>query len=212
MDLLIGGRRSRPISTFTQICIVRDWILRAQSLPLILKIEALKEGGLERIEGILDAISQSSTRRLSLSLDMSNALLRSFHHSNFPYPHLKKLQNLLRARLLLSTYLIIEPESEPRSNRHPWRSFQVAPNIVEPSAAIDFDYVTDVIQLFENASQMTSCRISLVPYFIENVSTFPAIIHQRLKVFGLFNATEPQATSIFSFQVFKHSIPTGQYI
>ena len=198
--LVIGGRPGRPISTSSQIHFVRDWILRSQSLPLTLHIVAYDEEGLEQeLNGILDAISQSSTRWLSLSLFMPHKVLRTFHHSNFPYRHLKKLR--IRSSYLLdeSDVPLLNPEvSSEEIDIHGvhFRCLQISWNHLT-TATVHSSHA-EVMPLFQHALRMTSCWIFWIPDFSRRNFSTP-ITHQSLKVFGLFDASELAATSILGY-------------
>jgi len=200
MELVIGGRIRRPISTSSQIHVLRDWILRSQSLPLTLYIEAHDGDGLEEeLNGILDAISQSSTRWFSLFLDMPHEILCNFHHSNFPYHHLKKLR-------------ISSSPDDGQNQPVPLLNPKVSPEEIDIAGVsfrwlqISWNHLTsatvhsfgcaDVMQLFQHALQMTSCWIFMPCKFTVGSLSTSSITHQNLEVLGLFNASKAEATSI----------------
>jgi hypothetical protein len=175
------GKTSDPSS---DIDFVQGWILRSQTLPLTLHIHSSNEEGVdETVKGVIDAISQCSNRWHSLSLQIPFRFLHPFHHSNVQYHRLRRLRILVVGRWQddPSRLPLLNPSVSPERIEIRGVSFQ--------SLKISWSHLSfaevgsfgleDITQLFQHASQMTSCHISLP--LSHRSGSLPSIIHQRLK-------------------------------
>jgi hypothetical protein len=160
-------------------------------MPLNLHIVVHKTEGLsqEELKGVIDAVSQCSNRWHSLSLDMPSSLLRAFLHNN-PHHHL-----LWRLKLIVGSKWreeiddfvpLLNPTASPEKIEIfgvPFQSLQISWNHLSFAKAHGFD-LEAVVQLFENASQMTHCVLWGIRLGAKNFS-MPPIIHQKLKTLSL---------------------------
>jgi hypothetical protein len=159
---------------------VQDWILRSQPLPLTLHIDVDR---INVLPPLLDTISQCSDRLQSLSLHIPRPILQAFQHSNLQWHRLRRLRIISSSIRIESTFVIIEPDGEPRKDQIdgvPFHSLQISWNHLISANVSSFD-VEEVFQLFQHASQMTDCRISSLRCGPESFS-IPPITHDRLKV------------------------------
>jgi len=150
-----------------RISIIHDRILRTWTLPLTLHISFSSYSKDSELEGKIEAISQCSNRWESLSLEMPLSLLRKFHfNSKSNYLPLRKLQ--------IDSYMWhwehdIKPIPFLNSKVSPemidivgipLRSLQISWNRLSTARVDCFD-LGEITQLFQHASQMTYCHISL---------------------------------------------------
>jgi len=142
--------------------------------------------------GNFDVLSHCSNRLQSLSLDVPLlSILRSLLHNNFQYHRLTRLQIRTSSRLppfgppLLLLNLTASPEKIELDGIS-FRSLQISWNRLISATICCFD-LEDLTQLFQYASQMTFCNISLLKPGPGDFS-MPPVIHHRLKTLRLYRS------------------------
>ena len=189
MHIALGTHNSKS-DPCSRINFVHDWILRSRPLPLTLHVVVHDKGfPEEELKGVIDATSQCSNRWHSLSLDMPLNLLEDFHHSNFQCHSLKRLRIIARDGYLNQPLPFLNPKTsleEIEIYDVSFWSLRISWNHLS-SAKVESFYMEEIAQLFQHASQMTYCHISL-PNFSAGNFSMPSIIHQRLKTFSLCSA------------------------
>ena len=180
------------VTSFDSPNFVHDWILRSGNLPLTLRIDHEGTVSEEELEGVIDAISQCSNRWHSLSFDILPVLLHAFHHSNIQCHLLKSL----RINSVDGWRPDIQPLSNPTMSPEnieiralPFQSLQILWNQLA-SATFHAVEVEDLVQLFQNASQMTCCHIS--DPRDDGIFQIPLITHQKLKTLSVYYAQEAE--------------------
>jgi len=164
---------------------INDWVLRSQTLPLTLHVDCSNKD-LERSRKVLaDVMSLCSNRLKSLSLSVPSQVLCGLRHNNFQYHHLTQLrvsssQNDQPLSLLNPT---ASPEKIELVGSESFQSLHISWDHLISATIFHLD-LEGVTQLFQRASQMTFCRISILPRGPDN-SSMPPIIHHRLKTLEL---------------------------
>jgi len=164
---------------------INDWILRSQTLPVTyhIRIDDNKEYLKQSREAVADVMSRCSHRLQSLSLDAPLSVLFGSRHNNFRYHRLRRLRIISsRSSVQFNQPLsLLNPTASPENIEFRGVSFaslQISWNCLT-TANVDFD-LKDLIQLFQNASQMTYCEfVSLRSAPID--ASMPPIVHHRLK-------------------------------
>jgi len=165
---------------------INHWIPRSRALPLTLHIQCFDHRKIEQSKKILaDMMSLCSNRLQSLSLDVPSQVLCGLQHKNFQYHHLTQFR--ITSSQNDQPLSLLNPTASPQKielvSSENFRSLQISWNRLI-SATISPLCLEDVTQLFQQASQMTFCRISLLPRGLDN-SSMPPIIHHRLKTLEL---------------------------
>jgi hypothetical protein len=162
-------------------------------MPLTLDIvvhDMEQEGFEDELKGILEAISQCSDRWHSLSLVIpSLKVLSAFQHYNVQCHRLKRLRikSTCKWREDIDPVPFLNTEVGPEEieiEGVPFHSLPISWNHLLSTKVKSF-HLENIMQLFQNASQMTFCDIW--PYPIRrNFSMSPIpIIHQNLKTLKL---------------------------
>jgi len=167
---------------------INDWILRSKTLPITLHIRSVDRNNkdFKRSRKVLaDVMSLCSNRLQSLSL-----VSCELQHNNFQYHHLTQLrisssQNHQPLSLLNPT---ASPEKIELVGSESFQSLHISWNRLISATIFHLD-LEGVTQLFQRASQMTFCRISILPRGPDN-SSMPPIIHHRLKTLELHQSLE----------------------
>jgi len=187
IHIRIGGQVSR---TSDRINFVREWILRSRTMPLTFHLDIQTEDDdddydEEELKGIIGAISQSSNRCHSLSLDIPLEVLRSF---SIQCQHLKRLRITPRIGFIREPVPFLNSEvalEEIETRFVPYQSLQISWNHLS-SAKVGFSSPEDIVHLFQHAPQMTYCHISEL--VCSSTFTMPPITHQKLKTLILCRA------------------------
>jgi len=165
---------------------INDWILRSRTLPLTLHIQCFDTSKIEQSNKILaDTMSFCSNRLQSLSLVVDSQFLFGLQHNKFQYHRLTQLR--ITTTGIYQPLSLLNPTASPEkielNGSQSFRSLHISWNRVI-SATIFRLKLEDVTQLFQHASQMTICRISLIGRGPGDVS-IPPITHHRLKTLKL---------------------------
>jgi len=172
----IGGQVSRPSDI---INFVREWILRSRTMPLTFHLDVQTDDyDEEELKGIIGAISQSSNRCHSLSLEIPSKVLRSF---SIQCPPLKRLRITLKRGFIREPVPFLNSEGleEIETRFVSYQSLQISWNHLS-SAKVGCLFLEDIVHLLQHAPQMTYCHISEL-VFCSSTFTMPSITHQRLK-------------------------------
>jgi len=160
---------------------INDLILRSRELPLTLHVDV----GYTPTLSLFDILNHCSSRLQSLSLYVPLFILADLRH--FQYRHLTRLRITLSEPYrydhpLSLLNLTASPEKIELSSVS-FRSLQVSWSRLI-SISLDRLDLEEITQLFQQASQLTFCQVSVLACRPDDFS-MPPIIHHRLKTLNL---------------------------